>query len=109
MTSWRIRRRSSPCSALISTASRPSMIPSAERLLQAAGRAMYGANAVGRGTFRCFGPGVDAQIRARRALVLDWRRAIELEQFELHYQPIVDARSRRVTGFEALLRWPHPE
>ena len=81
----------------------------ADTLLRNADLALYRAKADGRGTWRFFEPSMDAQIQARRLLELDLRRALEAEQFEVHYQPVVDLQTRRATGFEALLRWRHPE
>ena len=48
-------------------------------------------------------------MQARRLLELDLRQALQAGQFELFYQPLVDMRANAVTGFEALLRWRHPE
>ena len=47
--------------------------------------------------------------QARRSLELDLRNALENDTFELHYQPLVELKTRRILGCEALLRWPHPE
>ena len=52
---------------------------------------------------------MDAQMQARRLLELDLRQALRAGQFELFYQPVIDLRAGAVTGFEALLRWRHPE
>ena len=78
-------------------------------LLRNADLALYKAKADGRGTFRRFDPVLDARVRARRSLEVDLRRAITVQEFELHYQPLVDARSGRITAAEALVRWRHPE
>jgi EAL domain-containing protein (putative c-di-GMP-specific phosphodiesterase class I) len=51
---------------------------------------------------------MDQVARERRALELDLRAAMASQQFEVHYQPMVNSLRRRVTGFEALLRWRHP-
>jgi diguanylate cyclase (GGDEF)-like protein len=80
-----------------------------DQLIKNADLAMYGAKAAGRRTSRFFEPQMDAKARARRALELDLREAINSESFELHYQPLVDLGSNEVTGCEALLRWQHPE
>src|SRR4051812_29228007 len=45
----------------------------------------------------------------QRWLERDLRLALKGQQFEMHYQPVLDLRSRRVTGLEALMRWRHPE
>jgi EAL domain-containing protein (putative c-di-GMP-specific phosphodiesterase class I) len=52
---------------------------------------------------------MDARALARRTLEIDLRRALALREFELHYQPQIDLESNTVVGFEALLRWRHPE
>jgi EAL domain-containing protein (putative c-di-GMP-specific phosphodiesterase class I) len=51
---------------------------------------------------------MDARMQARRVLELDLHQALQGEQFEVFYQPLIDVRTREVTGFEALLRWRHP-
>lgn len=76
-----------------------------EELLRNADLAMYRAKSDGRGAFRVFDPEMDAEAQARRDLELALRNAFVNGDFELHYQPIMDAKSREVTGFEALLRW----
>jgi diguanylate cyclase (GGDEF)-like protein len=80
-----------------------------DQLLRNADMALYRAKAEGRGTFHFFQPEMDAQMQERRRLELDLRKALVAEQFELHYQPLVDIESGAVAGFEALLRWNHPE
>jgi diguanylate cyclase (GGDEF)-like protein len=82
---------------------------SSDTLLKNADLALYRAKSDGRGTWRFFEPEMNAYMQARRRLELDLRRAMAAEQFEVHYQPMVDLRTRRVTGVEALLRWRHPE
>jgi predicted signal transduction protein with EAL and GGDEF domain len=62
-----------------------------------------------RGAVRFFHPGMDDYLRRRRALEGDLRRAIEHREFLLHYQPLVNIQRNSVTGFEALIRWNHPE
>ena len=81
----------------------------AEVLLKHADTALYMAKMQGRGTFRFFEPEMDQQLRGRDHLEDDLRRALAERQFDLEYQPIVDALSGAVTSFEALLRWNHPE
>ncbi|WP_267424466.1 EAL domain-containing protein [Methylobacterium sp. GC_Met_2] len=78
-------------------------------LLRNADLALYKAKADGKGTFRRFEPVLDARVQARRGLEVDLRRAIAVQEFELHYQPLVDARTGRITAAEALVRWRHPE
>jgi diguanylate cyclase (GGDEF)-like protein len=78
-------------------------------LLKNADMALYRAKGDGRGTFHFFEPIMDARMQARRRLELDLRKALLENEFELFYQPIVDVASNRVTSFEALLRWRHPD
>jgi predicted signal transduction protein with EAL and GGDEF domain len=78
-------------------------------LLKHADLALYCAKADGRGTFRFFEPEMDAQLQARRALEVDLRKALANEEFELYYQPQVNIQANEISGYEALLRWHHPE
>ena len=77
-------------------------------LLKRADLAMYRAKADGRGVYRFFETTMAEQAKLRRSLELDLRRAAENGDFQLYYQPIVGLKERRVTGFEALMRWNHP-
>jgi diguanylate cyclase (GGDEF)-like protein/PAS domain S-box-containing protein len=80
-----------------------------DELLKNADLALYGAKAEGRGTYRFFELDMDARMKERRTLELDLRKAITQGEFELYYQPIRNIAEDRVAGFEALLRWNHPE
>ena len=62
-----------------------------------------------RGSFCFFEPEMDAQMHARRAMEYDMRRGLTAGEFELHYQPVFNLESNRITGFEALTRWRHPK
>ncbi len=77
-------------------------------LLKQADLAMYRAKADGRGVYRFFESEMGLRVEMRRSLELDLRHAVENENFQLYYQPIVDIRARRVACFEALIRWHHP-
>ncbi len=79
-----------------------------EVLLHNADVALYQAKAAGRGTSVLFRSEIEIEIRQRRALEADLRRALGDNQFELHYQPIIDLASREVICCEALMRWRHP-
>ena len=81
----------------------------AETLLRHADLALYRAKADGRGVARFFEPAMNALMQARRLLETDLRRALALRQFRLDYQPLVNLQSGRASGFEALIRWHHPE
>ncbi len=78
-----------------------------DQLLKNADMALYRAKNDGRGIYRVFEGYMDTEIQQRRALEQDLRAAFERDEFELHYQPLVDLASNAITGFEALLRWPH--
>ena len=71
--------------------------------------ALYAAKAAGKGCFRFFAPEMHEAARERQLMESDLRVALEKEQLKLVYQPSVDASSEAVTGFEALIRWHHPE
>jgi diguanylate cyclase (GGDEF)-like protein len=81
---------------------------SSDTLLMNADIALYLAKAERRGTYRFFEPEMDRQVQARREVELDIRNALQADEFDLHYQPILDLQSGRVAGFEALIRWNHP-
>ena len=78
-------------------------------LLRNADIALYRAKAGGRGTWRFFEPKMDIEMQARRTLKADLRRALVEGQFEVFYQPLIEASTELLIGFEALLRWNHPE
>ena len=82
---------------------------SGEALLKNADLALYRAKAEGRNTSCFFESEMDARLQARRRLELDLRRALTEGQFYLTYQPLVELATDRVGGFEALLRWRHPQ
>lgn len=80
-----------------------------EQLLRAADSAMYAAKQAGKHQYAFYTPDLTALAEQRLSLENDLRQAIEMEQFELHYQPQVSMNSGRVTAVEALIRWRHPE
>ena len=80
----------------------------ADQLLARADMAMYAAKCDGRGTFRYFESEMNARAKARRALELDLRQALTNNEFELHYQPLVNLERNEICSCEALLRWNHP-
>ncbi len=80
-----------------------------DKLLRNADLALYRAKGDGRGTFRFFEPAMDLQMQTRRIMEQDLRKALAAGEFELHYQPVVNLASNEISGFEALIRWNHPE
>jgi len=82
---------------------------SVDDLLKKADLALYDAKAQGRGTCRTFDPRLAQEAEDRVRLETDLADALKGNQFRLLYQPLVDAQTQEVTGFEALLRWQHPE
>jgi len=81
----------------------------AGQLLERADMAMYAAKSDGRGTFRYFEPEMNERAKARHAMTLDLHRALANDEFELHYQPLVNLERNEICSCEALLRWNHPE
>jgi diguanylate cyclase (GGDEF)-like protein/PAS domain S-box-containing protein len=77
-------------------------------LLKHSDTAMYQAKDAGRNTFQVFSPQMDRSLKERVAIESSLRAGLKLNQFDVHYQPIIDIHSRRVAGLEALLRWKHP-
>jgi diguanylate cyclase (GGDEF)-like protein len=80
-----------------------------DRLLRNADLALYRAKGDGRGTFRFFEATMDLQMQTRRIMERDLRKALSAGEFELYYQPVVNLASGDISGFEALIRWNHPE
>lgn len=78
-------------------------------LLKTADIAMYRAKESGRNTYHFYSRAVHAEVSRRAQLEVDLRRALNKDQFELAWQPIVDLENGRVVALEALLRWRHPE
>ncbi|MEP2990882.1 MAG: EAL domain-containing protein [Parasphingorhabdus sp.] len=82
---------------------------SAETLLRHADIALYRTKSDGRGFFTVFSPGMREEVEGRRDIELELRAAVQCEQLELHYQPLINVESQEAVGYEALLRWTHPE
>ena len=92
----------------IGIAVRPEREESPEGLIRDADTAMYCAKAAGKGRHAVFDQSMHIQAVERLSLETSLRRAIEREEFVLHYQPFVSLTSGRITGCEALVRWNHP-
>jgi diguanylate cyclase (GGDEF)-like protein len=80
-----------------------------DQLLKNADMALYRAKVDGRGVYRFFESEMDARMQARRVLELDMRKALANGEFELYYQPLISLDTETISGFEALIRWNHPE
>lgn len=78
-------------------------------LVKNADMALYRAKADGRGTARFYESRMDEAVRQRRLLESDLHQAIDRGETKIHYQPLADLESGRILGFEALVRWDHPE
>ncbi|NOW46917.1 diguanylate cyclase (GGDEF)-like protein [Novosphingobium sp. SG751A] len=78
-------------------------------LMRNADFALYRAKRNGRGMHSAFDEALRAEAEARAWLEEALRAAVERQEFEMFYQPVVDARSERLVGFESLLRWNSPE
>jgi diguanylate cyclase (GGDEF)-like protein/PAS domain S-box-containing protein len=86
----------------------PGAVSDADELVRNADAAMYIAKGEGKGGYRMFEPAMHERVLARLELRADLQRALERQEFELHYQPLVRLQDGEVTGVEALLRWRHP-
>jgi diguanylate cyclase (GGDEF)-like protein/PAS domain S-box-containing protein len=81
----------------------------ADDLLAHADAAMYAAKAEGKARHAVFDPSMRIRARSRLQMEGELRIAIEEAALTLHYQPIIELASNRIVGFEALVRWPHPD
>src|SRR6201999_2455111 len=76
--------------------------------MRSADLALYDAKANGRNDFRLFRPEMLEVVHTQKLAESELRDAIAREEFELHYQPVISAQTRRLCGVEALVRWRHP-
>ena len=95
------------CSMGIAISTSSETLPA--ELLRDAEVAMYRAKAKGEGSIEIFDPSMNAQALARFQMESELRRALERGEFVLHYQPVVGLRNGRIEGWEALVRWNHPD
>ncbi len=79
-----------------------------EKLIRNADTAMYRAKELGRNNFQFFTAAMNARVKEQLQMETDLRRAVQRQEFILHYQPKVSCSHGGITGFEALLRWQHP-
>jgi len=80
-----------------------------DEITRASDLALYAAKNGGRGQFRFYSSDLKDEEEERRLLLDDLREALTAEELQLHYQPVVRTRDHIVVGFEALMRWEHPE
>lgn len=95
-------------SASIGGAIYPQDAKNAETLMSCADQAMYSAKESGRNRFNFFTPSLQEQVQQRLQLINSLQDALEENQFEVYYQPIIESSSGKVVKAEALLRWQHP-
>ncbi|MEO6293808.1 MAG: diguanylate cyclase, partial [Burkholderiaceae bacterium] len=81
----------------------------ADTLLKHSDTAMYQAKEAGRNNYQFFAPQMNQLAVEKQALLTQLHHALERDELLLHYQPIVDMTSNKLTGLEVLLRWQHPE
>lgn len=104
----RIRDTELHVSASIGIALFPGLQVDLDGLIRHGDMAMYRSKLRGRGTYSFFSSEMSAEVAARLALENDLRRAVERQEFVLHYQPKADLASGEITGVEALIRWHCP-
>ncbi|GGD93982.1 hypothetical protein GCM10011390_10880 [Aureimonas endophytica] len=85
------------------------MPASADALILQAELALAAARETGRNRFRYFEPAMERESQRRRQMLIDLSKGLENGEFELFYQPFIDVPMHTIAGFEALLRWRHPE
>jgi diguanylate cyclase (GGDEF)-like protein len=104
-----INGQSAPCSASIGIAMAPGDGVDGTTLMKNADLALYRAKREGKSTYHFFEPALDEAARQRRQLEIDLRAAIRDGGFELVFQPLYSLAEKRLTGFESLIRWNHPQ
>jgi diguanylate cyclase (GGDEF)-like protein len=95
--------------ASIGIAEAPADALDADDLVKHADLALHAAKAAGRGCHRRFTAELDADANRRRAIETDLHSAIAHGEFELYFQPLFDLARNRISAFEALIRWNHPQ
>ena len=100
-------------SLVVSASMGIAMVPTdgddSEKLFMSADMALSKAKTDSRGSYSFFEPGMDARAQTRRKIEFELRQAIQNDVLRPHYQPLIGLNSGRVTGCEALVRWPHPD
>lgn len=79
-----------------------------EGLLRNVDLALYAAKGSGRRTYRFFEPEMKVRAQKRHDMEIEIRNALFHQEFEVHYQPFIDVKTRKILGCEALVRWRHP-
>ncbi len=97
------------CSASIGVKYYGSDEQSVSALLKHADLALYHAKESERGTWSVFEQFMEDEMRARREMEIDLRRALDNDELRVHFQPLVNATTHTMTSCETLLRWQHPE
>lgn len=80
-----------------------------EHMLRDADTAMYRAKDLGKGQYHIFDPSMHHNVSEKLKMENDLRRAIKNDEFVLYYQPIIHLNTGKIQGFEALIRWKHPQ
>ncbi len=93
---------------IASTEHATAAVRGAEELLRDADVAMYMAKEAGKGRYQVFEPAMHDTALKRLELKADLQRAVDNEEFVVHYQPVIELDTGRIEGFEALVRWQHP-
>ena len=97
------------CSASVGVRLIDATVPDVDALLKQADLALYQAKQSGKGKWCKFTPELDMQARARAELERDLARALENNEFDVHFQPVIDAVTGDIVSCETLLRWNHPQ
>ena len=97
------------CTCSIGIALAPQDGEDLDTLIKKADIAMYHSKDSGRNSFRFFNPAINRNMLDHISLISGMRKALQEKQFSLHYQPKIDLQTNDICGFEALLRWHHPD
>lgn len=106
---FQIGRREVICSASIGITLSVTGYESGVEVLHDADTAMYRAKSSGRGRYEIFDTEMHTRALSQLQLESDLRRAVQQGQFVVHYQPVISIDGGAITGFEALVRWNHPQ
>ena len=104
-----VKNKSNTISASIGVSIYPLDDEDPDTLLRHADQAMYVAKQSGKNRFHIYDPALDRCTRDQNEFLKSIRHALEHNQFELHYQPKINLRTKELVGVEALVRWRHPE